>query len=368
MSTDTLSPEVLQLLRQHLKQMVMEMFPDLVKQATPVLAEVIREMAPLLIKSTAEQIRDDNIQKQQNEKLFEEFKRLHKNTIDQHLNKRTDFYKKFLGFDWHAQLYEQYLASEDAYVPRKFRQDDYAVNNQAELDWVRKMEKERLHSECEIIKLRRSFFLQEIAKEDDQVRQLIADQKLPKEVEVIAIDRWQKISQEYMKNVETEEESKKRTTIEAHKKDEATYRAKQVERLKNKAEARGTNPGLPPRSEGPAISGTPTTQMSSEVESTLLPKIQLVVVDQPVAVNSSSRENLVNMSTLEPLEIHEEVSVEVPVEEIAEVSEEQTVATADATPEQVEGNMAIEAGSKNLNMTDNLRRSERISSTSLTKT
>ena len=90
-------------------------------------------------------------------------------------------------------------------------------------------------------------------------------------------------------------------------------------------------------------------------------------MDRPITESSGS-ENLVNMSTLEPLRLPEGESPEVPEEEIAEIVEEESFETTDTTPEPDVINVSSEDGSKNLNVTDNPRRSERILSTSLAKT
>ena len=121
MSTVTLSPEVVQSLKQQMKEIWMEVLPEIlpgiIKETTPILAEVIKEIIPIVVKASAEQLRDENVLKQQHDRKFEEFKLRHKKTLDEHLNKKTGMYKKFLSFDWHIQLYEQYLA-ENSYVPR----------------------------------------------------------------------------------------------------------------------------------------------------------------------------------------------------------------------------------------------------------
>ena len=383
MSTVTLSPEVVQSLKQQMKEIWMEVLPEIlpgiIKETTPILAEVIKEITPIVVKASAEQLRDENVLKQQHDRKFEEFKLRHKKTLDEHLNKRTGMYKKFLSFDWHIQLYEQYLA-ENSYVPRKYRLDDYHVNNEAELERLKTMEKERLRGECEISKLRRDFFLHEVTKEDEQVQKVIKDQNLPKEVEAIAIERWQKVSQEYMKAAETEEESKKRSTIEAHKKDEAIYRAKLVERLKTQTGSseeevrrnqstedsgltsstssssvgtKGKNELMPKfqlvvtdaGAEGPPPPPAAPPKLSREEESRLVPDVELVVTDDPNSPNG----NMVDMSLLEPLPI----------------SEVRNDSTGGGTPTVTQGESASSKnGSKNLMETEILRRSQRISSTS----
>ena len=238
MSSGTLSPEVLQSLKETMKSAIVEMLPKLIMECVPVITQIFKELTPVVMESTR-QFCSENPQtnseevKLQHANLFTDFKRRHKKHLDELLGRRTSLHKRALTLDWQLQLYEQYLSREIIYIPKVYRKDDYFVRDEEELASVKKFEEARFRSEVEIMTKRKNHMMQEIAKIDESVRKIVMDDNLPSLVEKFAIERWYASSHEYTKHSIAEEEKKRLTTMEAHKKDEIFYKKHQVERLQN---------------------------------------------------------------------------------------------------------------------------------------
>ena len=340
MSNGALSTEAMESLKELMKNMLVEMFPEVLKQFAPVMGNVYKEMIPVIVEATKDFckqqtqafLRRDDDTNTRNTQIFNDFKNRHTKQFDELMEKRSKFHQRAAALGWKLELYEQYLSEEDKvkmYIPREFRKDDYFVHDEEELSYLKESEEARFISEYKMMAKRRKFMIQEIEKIDETVKKTVEEENLPEEVAVIAVDRWFNFAAQYVKSMDIEEEKKKESTLLAHKKDEAFYRKNQVERVKNKAKV---DASLTTNTRSVGVEPLAPASSTKSGEGYKLPDIELVVVDPPE--NSSISDNLVNMSSLEPID-----------------------ETADN-----------EGGSKNLQDQERRRKSPRISSISQNKT
>ena len=164
--------------------------------------------------------------------------------------------------------------------------------------------------------------LNKVGEIDEKVNQVISDSTLPEEVKQMATKRWHDLTKKYMKPTEVEEEKKKISTIESHNKDKLFYKKHQVERLKSKKsqndpeETRDTRRGAASKAATSSAlkpqhghgerkdtqrEGTPAVPSSVMTQS---PGVEPVVAEDLVVPKEG--ENFINMSLLEPIEVHED--------------------------------------------------------------
>ena len=73
-------------------------------------------------------------------------------------------------------LYAECIEEEPVYVPRKFRQDSYHTNSQAERNVINTSNLQRFQTECEILRIRREQYMKEITSKDDYIKNFINNQ------------------------------------------------------------------------------------------------------------------------------------------------------------------------------------------------
>ena len=149
----------------------------------------------------------------------------------------------------------------------------------------------RFRSELEIMTKRRDHMLQEVSKIDEDTKLLMTRQHLPKEVELIAIERWEEVVKQNMEETEREEEIKKSSTIEAHKKDETYYRKHQIDRLKNKNKKSNTEKKNTADTKSKLTSGKTN-------EEVIVPEFELVVVENVDTNNGLTTTNSAGCNTV----------------------------------------------------------------------
>ena len=330
MATTTLSPEAVQTLKQEMRSVLLEMVPEIVKEFVPIITQIFKEITPVVAETTT-QFCQETQQRQQQQKIdeadhsriFADFQRRRAPEFDDLMKKRVEFHQRAITLEWKLNLYAEYLSRDVVYIPRTFRKDDYFVNNVEELAAVRNFEEARFKSEVDILTLRKNHMMREMAEIDDKVKSAIISENLPGPVEKTAIDHWYEFSSFQVKKIMDEETKKRASTIEAHKKDEEFYKKHQEERVKkNKSttNTQTTTTNTLPSTSRVHFDQTVNKTSSSTLDSGVSNKgsngssavinipsnsfsrpIELVVVENPND-QSIEQENIVNMSTLNPID------------------------------------------------------------------
>ena len=328
MSTGALSEEARLSLKDEIKSTLMEILPLIIKEMvpvlpviieemTPVVTEIVKEITPVVLDSTKDFYKNQTHLLQetkeaanlQHAQIFASFRRRHNLEFNQLMEERSKYYQRSAALGWQLDLYEQYLSEEDKekmYIPKVFRKDDYFVHDYEELASVKKFEEQRFRSELEIMTKRKNFMMEEISKIDEKARKIVTDKNLPEEVGTMAINRWYQFADEYLKPIEVAEKKKRETTITAHQKDKAFYIKHQVERVKNKRVNEATKK-MDTRSGEVAPLAPANGNVSSITDVGIeMPELEDIVPGDVASPRDQS--NLVNMSTLDPIQLPEDLS------------------------------------------------------------
>lgn len=314
MSNGALSTEAMESLKDIMKNTLVEMLPELMKQLAPLITDIYKEIIPVVVQATKDfykhqtqtVLESNEDTNKRNTQIFNDFKNRHAKTLDELMVKRTKFHQRAGALTWKLELYDQYLSEEDKakmYIPREYRKDDYFVHDEEELSYLKESEEARFRSEYKMMVKRRKFMIQEMTNIDETVKRIVMDANLPEEVATTAVDRWYNFAKQSVKSIDIEEDKKKESTQLAHEKDKAFYRINQLERVKNKDKA-NTMGIMNTRSAGEE-SHAPVS-VTKTGEGYKLPHIELVVVDTPEERETTG--NFVNMSLLEPID--ESVGIE----------------------------------------------------------
>ena len=85
-----LGPEVMELLKQTIKETITELLPTIIKEVTPVISTIIKEITPLIMKSTANAYHEMNMENHNHQleegkrdKCFEDFRKKNKPKFDE---------------------------------------------------------------------------------------------------------------------------------------------------------------------------------------------------------------------------------------------------------------------------------------------
>ena len=309
--SSVLSPEIMQSLREEVKKALVEMIPGVIKELTPVVLDIIKVMAPVIVDSTREHTthiqemqRTAEETKLKHGEIFKEFTKRHTTAFNELMEEKKKWLQRYLTLTWQLELYDEYLASGESYIPREYRKDDYYVHDEEELASVIKFEAQRFRSEYEIMAKRRKFMLEKVENIDESAKKIINDENIPEEVKDTATKRWFDFSKEYMKPMEAEVVKKKQSTIEANNKDKEFYKKHQLERLKNRKQYDSIEK-KDTRSERskPAVTPKNTERREGAFKS---PTFELVVVNKPAVPEQEG--NIVNMSGLEDIDFSNDPS------------------------------------------------------------
>ena len=104
------------------------------------------------------------------------------------LDKRERIYYKLTRCERLLDLYGECLQQEPLYIPkpRKFRNDKYHVMSTSEYACIQKFELQRLQSECEILKIRRDNFSDNLSNLDQEIDDFVKIQPFSQKVKEMA--------------------------------------------------------------------------------------------------------------------------------------------------------------------------------------
>ena len=198
---------------------VTSIIPQLIKDITPaitsLLPTIIKEVSTTIIDTTKNTLKNvsnvnditKNIMNPQQE--FRKFIDKNGNHMDTVLKEREDIYDSFTRSDNLLNMYNDCMAEEPIYIPRKFRSDAFHVTSTAELNSVIKFEQHRFNSECEILTHRRTHFKKELEIIDTNIKYFVDYQPMSEE-ELEIIDTnikdfvdYQPMSEEELEIIDT---------------------------------------------------------------------------------------------------------------------------------------------------------------------
>ena len=137
------------------------------------LPKIIKEITPLIIQTSRDLVNknfnnvDNIIVDQDATKPFFNQHHLQWNKL---LIQRKDLYYKYARCEKLLLLYAECIEEDPIYVPRKFRQDSYHTNSQAERNVINTSNLHRFQTECEILRIRREQYMKEITSKDDYIK------------------------------------------------------------------------------------------------------------------------------------------------------------------------------------------------------
>ena len=170
------------LIREFTTEQLLKIKEIIIDSINTLLPKILIEVTPLIIQ-TSKNIVDKEWSKQtlntcsnvKQVNTSDEFYQQHHLQWNKLLNHRENLYYKHERSDQLLELYNNCLAEEPIYIPRKFRNDKYHVNTKEEKHIVMKSNIQKLQNECEILKLRRDNFASEIIKQDEKINLFITD-------------------------------------------------------------------------------------------------------------------------------------------------------------------------------------------------
>ena len=97
MSSNTLNAELMESVKSVIKDTIVEIFPDIIKQVAPLISEIIKEITPLIMNSivsthteTKRDLRNALETKKEHEVIFRDFREKNAAEFDKKLNERED--------------------------------------------------------------------------------------------------------------------------------------------------------------------------------------------------------------------------------------------------------------------------------------
>ena len=242
MSVEGLSNQIMESLKETLIDKITELIPNLIKELLPSIINLSKDIIIHHLQET--NLVEDCIQEERNtKKEFDQFKHKHQYYFTKKLDEIKDEYYKHEKCKRISELYDRIIENNsecpdtnETYVPRKFRKDDYYAMSKAELDAISRFEQERLKSERDILKLRRQEYFNRIEKIDADISNFIKTNNISSPTKELAINRWNECISEDSDKVDIQWQKKIESTKESFKRDKEFLQNHQKTRLKHQKE------------------------------------------------------------------------------------------------------------------------------------
>ena len=231
MALESLSSEIVDSLKELIKEKLSTMLPNILQELAPTITELAKE-------AIVEHISKSDMLE---EKLFESFSSAREEVdsfmdsfakeIEEKLSKRKSAYYKYARHENFVNLYEECLTSDPIYVPKKFRYDKYHVMSVNELSYIKDMEIQRLRSEIQILGSRRDEFAKRCMDFDHEFLEMIHNSNVSNKASKQLQDRWHKLVKKDADRVNTDWESKTKSMKDIFEKDKKFYEKNQQARI-----------------------------------------------------------------------------------------------------------------------------------------
>ena len=174
-----------------------------------------------------------------------QFMERHSKIFNEHEEKRDDAFRKATRQYEIRKLYQEGLDKSPTYVPRKFRKDKYFVRTAAELDVLKRREKNDLLAEMEILQLREDDNRKIIELQDDLVAIFVNEQVQNPYLKEEILRTWNSNNKKEMEAV-TETWKKKISGLRIQfEKDKNFITQYNKKRVRQKNEINAANTSLP---------------------------------------------------------------------------------------------------------------------------
>ena len=133
-------------------------------------------------------------------------------------------------------LYTECMETEPIYVPRKWRNDNYHVMSERELNVLTNLELKRFQTECEILRLRRDDFKQRTEHIDKNITEFIENKNISIKSKEWLLKRWDECTREDENKITKKWDEKLRGTRKQFEKDREFIQHHRRERIKKNTE------------------------------------------------------------------------------------------------------------------------------------
>ena len=133
-------------------------------------------------------------------------------------------------------LYTECMEIEAVYIPRKWRNDQYHVMSEGELNVLTNLELKRFQTECEILRMRRDDFKQRINHIDKEVTEYIKKENISTEAQDWLLKRWDECINEDERRIYQRWVEKIKGTRTQFEKDKEFITQHRIKRIKNPRE------------------------------------------------------------------------------------------------------------------------------------
>ena len=128
------------------------------------------------------------------------------------------------------------MEAEPIYIPRKWRNDNYHVMTERELNVLTNLELKRFQTECEILRLPRDDFKQRTDHIDKDITEFIEKENISSESKKWLLKRWEECIEEDKNKIVKKWEEKLRGTRIQFEKDKVFIERHRTERIKRSTE------------------------------------------------------------------------------------------------------------------------------------
>lgn len=243
MSTEEFATLFVESLKKEIIKKFTELIPQLVKEITPSIIELTKKTVESILQNkdlfNIENVKESVSINNETQTFippkreYNLFKDKNQQFFDDMLQKRESEYYKYNRNEQLLDLYAEGMQEEPIYIPRKFRSDNCHVKSNAKLTCIRKVELQRFRSECEIIRIRRDNFTENVFEIDNRINEFVTKSNLSTETKDMLLSRWNTCVNEDIDRIKIKSQNKFRTTKTAFNKDKEFLKQHLLYRIQN---------------------------------------------------------------------------------------------------------------------------------------
>ena len=242
MALDGIATEVLNSVKDILREKIVELIPSLMKEVTPELVSLAKASIENYIIDNnllSTSVKDSLLQIDQE---IDTFTKNFADVINGHLNRRDDVCWKYTRCVRLLDLYNECMLEEAMYIPKKFRKDKYHFMSKEELHILNKMELKEFQLECEILTCRKEEFYKRCVDIDKEVEDLINQSNMSTKATQSRLKRWQDLVQDDITATNKKWDEKIAFMKSAFEKDKVSLKQHQQNRIKDSKSEMPRNP------------------------------------------------------------------------------------------------------------------------------
>ena len=187
----TLSDEQFNEIKDAILDNVLKVLPNIINEIFPVIMDKVSDIIKTNINDYVP-TSDSNNSHGNDAKEIKDFIKSNNAAWVNFVKKRKDQFYKYTRCDQLINLYNDCLAEEPMYIPRKFRQDSMYTMNDHEKKIYEKLNLEKLKTEMEILTTRREHFRLQLDSTDSEFKAWLDSKELVERLENNISLEWQK--------------------------------------------------------------------------------------------------------------------------------------------------------------------------------